>query len=141
TRPNRTRCSYQPLPMYNNNLWDAPLFSRMAASGTSYWQMVQSIRPDLLITFSSYALSFKTLVDVDYWPTDIVSEDSIIFYRCLLKYGGDYCTVPMFVAVHMDANVSRNYWRTLVSLYKQMRRWAWGVENFPLLVRGLLHDN
>jgi hypothetical protein len=36
TRPNRTQCSYQPLPMYHNNIWDAPLFSRMAATVTNY---------------------------------------------------------------------------------------------------------
>ncbi len=136
TRLNRTRCSYQPLPMYHNNIWDAPLFSRMAATVTSYWQMVQGIRPDLLITFSSHAMSFQSLVDVDYWPVDVISDDSVIFYRCFMRYGGDYQTVPLFVSVHMDANLSRNYWRTFVSLYKQMRRWAWGAENLPLIVRG-----
>jgi hypothetical protein len=136
TRPDRTQCSYQPLPMYHNNIWDAPLFSRMAATVTSYWQMVQGIRPDLLITFSSHAMSFKALVEVEYWPVDIISDDSVIFYRCYTRYDGKYQTVPLFVPVHMDANLHKNYWRTFVSLYKQMRRWAWGAENLPLIVRG-----
>jgi len=140
TRPNRLRCSYQPLPMYHNNIWDAPLFSRMAATITSCWQLVQNTRPDLLVTFSNYAVPFQALVDVDFWPTDIISEDAVIFYRCLMRYSGDYEVVPMFVAVKMDANLSRTYFQTLKSLYQQMRRWAWGAENVPLLIRGLLRN-
>src|SRR5207248_1385254 len=30
------------------------------------------------------------------------------------------------------------WWRTVQSVYKQKQRWAWGVENFPLVMRGFL---
>ena len=45
TEPNRYRASYQPLPMYNNNIWDAPAFSRVIATGSTFWQMIESTRP------------------------------------------------------------------------------------------------
>jgi hypothetical protein len=136
----RTRRSYQPLPMYHNNIWDAPSFARVVANSTSFWHMVQSIRPDLLITFSSHAMCFKTLVEVGYWPVDVISDDSVIFYCCYVYYEGAYETVPLYVPVSMDANLAESYWRTFINQYKQMRRWAWGVEKFPLMMRGFIAD-
>lgn len=139
-QPKRTRRSYQPLPMYHNNIWDAPSFARVVANSTTFWHMVQSIRPDLLITFSSHAMSFQALVEVGYWPVDVISDDSVIFYSCYLYYGGQYETIPLYVPVSMDANLAESYWRTLINQYKQMRRWAWGIEKFPLMMRGFLID-
>ena len=138
--PQRTRRSYQPLPMYHNNIWDAPSFARVVANSTTFWHMVQSIRPDLLITFSSHAMSFQALVEVGYWPVDVISDDSVIFFSCYLYYEGKYETVPLYVPVSMDANLAESYWRTLINQYKQMRRWAWGIEKFPLMMRGFLID-
>ena len=138
--PERTRRSYQPLPMYHNNIWDAPSFARVVANSTSFWHMVQSIRPDLLITFSSHAMCFKTLIEVGYWPVDVISDDSVIFYCCYVYYEGKYETVPLYVPVSMDANLAESYWRTFVTQYKQMRRWAWGVEKFPLMMRGFIAE-
>lgn len=138
--PDRTLRSYQPLPMYHNNIWDAPSFARVVANSTSFWHMVQSIRPDLLITFSSHAMCLKTLVEVGYWPVDVISDDSVIFYCCYVFYEGKYETVPLYVPVSMDANLAESYWRTFVNQYKQMRRWAWGVEKFPLMMRGFLAE-
>ncbi|MBI3804465.1 MAG: glycosyltransferase family 2 protein [Nitrospirae bacterium] len=138
--PDRTRRSYQPLPMYHNNIWDAPSFARVVANSTTFWHMVQSIRPDLLITFSSHAMSFKALVEVGYWPVDVISDDSVIFFSCYLYYDGNYETVPLYVPVSMDANLAESYWKTLINQYKQMRRWAWGIEKFPLMMRGFLAE-
>jgi hypothetical protein len=36
----------------------------------------------------------------------------------------------------MDANVAPSFWRTIKNLYKQQRRWAWGVENVPYVLSG-----
>ena len=34
--------------------------------------------------------------------------------------------------------VFKNFWQTVQSVYKQKRRWAWGVENFPIVIRAFL---
>ena len=128
------RTSYQPMPVYNNNIWDAPAITRVVAVANSFWQMVEASRPDRLVTFSSHAMSLVALVDVDYWPVDVVSDDSQIFWRCWLKYNGDYRTQPLFTTVSLDAMLDETYAKTLVGQYKQKRRWAWGIENFPYLV-------
>lgn len=135
TVPNPTRASYQPVALFNNNAWDASPVVRVGISGTTFWLMSELVRPERLFTFSSHSMSFKALVDVDFWERDIVSEDSRIFLQCMLHYDGDYRVVPIYMPVSMDMVQSETHGKSLVDFYKQQRRWAWGVEHFPYLIR------
>jgi cellulose synthase/poly-beta-1,6-N-acetylglucosamine synthase-like glycosyltransferase len=137
THPDRYHVSYQPLPLYNNNVWDAPSFSRVVATSSTFWQLIESTRPERLVTFSSHSMTLKALKDVGYWQKDIISEDSRIFWQCLLHYDGHYHAEPLYTTVSMDAALAETWWMTLVNQYKQKRRWAWGIENFPYLAEGL----
>ncbi|HRY59824.1 MAG TPA: hypothetical protein P5096_00375 [Patescibacteria group bacterium] len=130
----RTKRSYQPIPLFNNNIWETPFITRTVALGSSFWQMIESCRPYRLINFSSQASSMKTLVDIDFQDETIVSEDSRQFYRVFFKYHGDHKAVPLFTPVFMDAVTGNTFWQTLKFQYYQKRRWAWGMENFPYLV-------
>lgn len=136
--PNRLRSSFQPIPVYHNNIWQAPALSRVLDIGSSFFQLVEATNPEKLVTFSSHSMSFKALVDVNYWPVDMISDDSAIFWKSFIHFDGDYTVVPMYVTVSMDITVGDSWWKTLVSVYKQKRRWAWGVENFPIVVRAFL---
>lgn len=140
TAQNPYRASYQPIPVYNNNLWDAPSFSRVIAMGSTFWQMIESTRPERLVTFSSHSMTLTALKAVGYWQKDVISEDSRIFWQFLLHYDGNYRTVPMYMTVSMDAALAPSWWQTLINQYKQKRRWAWGIENFPYLVEGFVHN-
>jgi len=137
THPNPTRTSYQPVALYNNNIWDSPSVIRVAAFGTTFWLLTELARPERLFTFASHSMSFRALVDVGFWEKDIVTEDSRIFLQCLLHYNGDYAVTPMYIPVSMDTVMADTYGKSLVNLYKQQRRWAWGVEHFPYLVTRL----
>jgi hypothetical protein len=97
-------------------------------------------RPERLWTFSSHSIPWQMLVDVGFWEKDMVSEDSRIFLQALLRYRGDYRVVPLYLPVSMDAVVARTYGKSLVALYKQQRRWAWGVEHFPYMVPRMWRD-
>lgn len=139
SKPYRT--SYQPMPVYNNNIWDAPAITRIVAAANSFWQMVEASRPDRLVTFSSHAMSLRALIDVDFWPVDVIADDSQIFWRCWLYYHGDYRTVPLFATVSLDTMLDVTYWRTMIGQYKQKRRWAWGnSENIPYFITNSLKD-
>jgi hypothetical protein len=140
THPDRYRVSFQPLPLYNNNVWDAPAFSRVIATGSTFWQMIESTRPERLVTFSSHSMTLRALKDVGYWQADIVSEDSRIFWQCLLHYNGQYRTEPLYTSVSMDAALADSWWQTFKNQYKQKRRWAWGIENFPYLAEGFIRN-
>jgi len=138
--PDRQRASFQPIPVYHNNIWDVPGFARILETGASFFQLTEASHPDRLVTFSSHSMSFKALVEVDYWPVDMVSDDSAIFWKAFFHYDGDYRTVPMFTTLSMDVVNAGGWWQTCVSVYKQKRRWAWGVENFPIVTRGFLQS-
>ena len=134
------RSSYQPIPLFNNNIYEAPLMARVVALSASFWQMVQQARPEKLTTFSSHSMPFKALVEVGFWETDLVSEDSRIFWQCFLHYDGDWRVVPMLYPVSMDANVASTFWGTLRNIYAQQRRWAWGAENVPYVFAGFAEN-
>ncbi|MBD3380174.1 MAG: glycosyltransferase [Candidatus Omnitrophica bacterium] len=138
--PERERSSFQPVPVYNNNIWDAPGITRVLEAGSSFFQLIEATNPETLVTFSSHSMSFKALVETGYWPVDMISDDSAIFWKAFLRFDGNYKAVPMYTTVSMDAVVADNWWHTLKNVYKQKRRWAWGVENFPIVVRGFLKD-
>lgn len=128
------KTSYQPMPIYNNNIWDAPAITRVVAVANSFWQMVEASRPDRLVTFSSHALSLKALKEVDFWPVDVIPDDSRIFWKCFLHYHGDYRTKPLFTHLSFDAVLDESYFKTLKAQYKQKRRWAWGVTEVPYVL-------
>ncbi len=134
-----TRSSYQPVALYNNNLWDATAPVRVAMFGTTFWLMTELSRPEGMMTFSSHSMSWRMLLDVGFWQKDIVSEDSRIFLQALVHYHGDYRVTPIHLPVSMDS-VAGSYIGSLRALYKQMRRWAWGVENYPFMSNAFRKD-
>ncbi|OGZ37335.1 MAG: hypothetical protein A3I88_01695 [Candidatus Portnoybacteria bacterium RIFCSPLOWO2_12_FULL_39_9] len=140
TCSNPTRSSFQPIPLYNNNIWQAPIFSRIVATCNVFWQMMQQERPEKLVTYSSHAMSFKALVEMDFWQTNVVSEDAGIFWKAYLFYDGQYQIIPLFYPVSMDACLAESLWRTAINQYKQQRRWAWGVEGIPYLLFGFFKN-
>ena len=135
-----TRSSFQPIPLYNNNIWQAPPISRIFSFSATFWQMMCQERPEKLITFSSHSMSFKALVDVDFRQVNVVSDDSRIFWQCFLQYDGDYKVVPMYYPISMDANVASSFWRTMKNMYKQQRRWAYGAGEIAYFVFGFLKN-
>jgi len=134
------QASYQPIPVYNNNIWQAPSLARLVEISGSFCQMIESMRLEKFVTFSSHSMSFKTLVDINYWPLDMISDDSVIYWKAYLHFNGDYRVVPLHITVSMDVAYSDTFIKTIKVQYKQKRRWAWGVENFPFLMNGFLHN-
>ncbi|MFQ5541011.1 MAG: glycosyltransferase [Candidatus Paceibacteria bacterium] len=129
------RSSFQPVPLYNNNIWDSPTLSRILAYASTFWQMIQQERPERLSTFSSHAIPLSALVEAGYWQRNMVNEDSRIFFNLFMHYDGDYRVVPISYPVSMDANVGRGFFSTVSRLYKQHLRWMYGSsENIPYLV-------
>jgi len=123
-KPERT--SFQPIPLYINNIWQASVLSRVFSFSSTFWQMMSQERPEKLITFSSHAMSFKALCEIGFKQTNVVSDDSRIFWQGFFTFNGDYRTEPIFYPVSMDANVAKNLCKTMINVYKQQRRWAYG---------------
>jgi hypothetical protein len=140
TAENPYKASYQPVPFYNNNVWEAPMLSRVVATSSTFWQMIQQERPEKLSTFSSHSVPFKSLYEIGYWQVNMVSEDSRIYWNLYMAHLGDYRVIPISYPVSMDANLAPGFWKTVKNMYKQYRRWAWGVENVPYILYGLVKN-
>lgn len=133
--------SFQPIPFFINNIWQAPAFARVISFSATFWHLLQQERPERSTTFSSHSMSFQTLVDINFWQTNVVSEDSRIFWQCFLYYNGDYQVQPLYFPISMDANVAPTFWQTIKNQYKQQRRWGYGVENIPYMLFGFYKNN
>ena len=107
TEADPLHASYQPVPVYNNNIWSAPIFSRVVSTSNTFWQMIQQERSEKLTTYSSHSIPAKVFFDIGY-PTNVVSDDSRIFWRAYLYYDGDYRVVPIYYLVSMDAVLAKN---------------------------------
>ena len=134
-----TRSSFQPIPLYHNNVWEAPAFTRVIATSNTFWQMMQQERPEQLVTYSSHSMPFKIFLEVGY-PKNVVTDDSRVFWKCFFKFDGDYRVVPLYYPVSMDVVVAETLFETLVNQYKQQRRWAWGCIEIPYLLFGFLKN-
>ncbi len=132
--PNRLHRSFQPVPLYSNNIWQAPPYSRIIAFGNSFWQLIEATRPWRLINFSTHAMSLETLVEIDFWDTTVVNEDSRQFWRAYFAFQGDHQVVPIFIPVYMDAVLANSFFETIKNQYLQKKRWYYGVEHFPYVV-------
>jgi len=130
--------SFQPISIYNNNIWDSPAIIRVVSVSNSFWQFTESSRPDRLRTFSSHTMTLRALKDVGFWKKDIVNEDGFIYWQCYLRYSGEYYVLPLFIPISLDTCLADTTWQTLINQYKQKRRWAYNVEYYPHLVPKLL---
>jgi cellulose synthase/poly-beta-1,6-N-acetylglucosamine synthase-like glycosyltransferase len=139
TEKNPENASYQPVPVYNNNIWSAPAFTRVVSTSNTFWQMIQQERSEKLTTYSSHSTPGKVFFEVGY-PANVVSDDSRIFWKAYLNYDGNYRVIPMYYLASMDAVHAKNFWRTIINQYKQQKRWAWGCAEIPYIMFGFLNN-
>lgn len=133
--PNRVRKSFQPIPMFYNNIWDAPAPMRVIATGNSFWLLMETMRPHRLRNFAAHAQSLAALIATDYWSVTTIVEDGHQFWRTYFVYDGDHEVVPLYTPIYQDAVLADNYWKTFRAQYKQLRRWAWGASDIPFVIR------
>lgn len=132
--------SYQPVPLFINNIWQASTLSRLFAFATTFWFLMNQERPEKLSTFSSHSMAFKTLVEVGYRQVNYAVDDSRIFWQCFLHYNGNYSVQPLYYPVSMDANCAPTFLGTIRNIYKQQQRWAYGVADVPYFLYGFLKN-
>lgn len=140
--PDPLRASYQPLPMYTNNIWDAPTLMRVIATGNNLFYIVQTQRPHLQRNFSAHAQSMQALIEMDFWSVRTIVEDGHHFWRSYFRYDGDYRVYPMSVPIYQDAVLAETYIKTLKAQFIQLRRWTYGVSDVAFIAdKGFFQDS
>jgi len=139
TSENPTHASYQPVPVYNNNVWTASIFSRIVSTSNTFWQMIQQENSEKLTTYSSHSTPAEVFFNVEY-PNNVVSDDSRIFWKAYLYYDGDYRVIPIYYLVSMDAVMAKTFTKTIANQYRQQKRWAWGCNEIPYVLFGFINN-
>ncbi len=140
--PDPIRASFQPLPMFTNNIWDAPTFMRVVATGNNLFYIVQTQRPHLARNFSAHAQSLQALIEMDFWSVRTIVEDGHQFWRSYFKFDGDYRVYPLTIPIYQDAVLAEGYLRTMKAQFIQLRRWTYGASDIAYIVdKGFFHKN
>ncbi len=134
--------SFQPIPMFTNNIWDAPAPMRVIATGNSYWMLIQGLRQHMLRNFSAHAQPLASLIKTDFWSNRTIVEDGHQFWRSYFAFDGKHEVIPIFLPIYQDAVLAKGYVRTLKAQFVQLRRWAWGATDIAYVAKyGLLTKN
>lgn len=140
--PDPIRASFQPLPMFTNNIWDAPAPMRVVATGNNFFYIVLTQRPHLERNFSAHAQSMRALIDMDFWSVRTIVEDGHQFWRSYFHFDGDYRVYPLSVPIYQDAVLADGYVRTLKAQFIQLRRWTYGASDVAYIAnQGFLKKN
>lgn len=140
--PDPIRASFQPVSVYNNNIWDAPAPMRVLATGNSFFHIVQSMRPHTLRNFSSHAQGMASLIETDFWSVRTIVEDGHQYWRAFFRFDGNYRVYPLYIPIYQDAVLSDTLKRTLKAQFMQLRRWTYGASDIAYIVdKGFFKKN
>jgi len=126
---NRKQKSYQPVALYNNNIWDVPAIMRLCAISNTYFHMANSTRLHALRNFSAHSQSLDALIDTDFWSVRTIVEDGHQFWRTYFRYDGDHQVLPLYAPIYQDAVYAGKRIRTAKAQFKQIRRWTYGASD------------
>lgn len=132
--PDAERASFQPVSIYNNNIWDTPALMRVLATSNSFFNIMLSLRPHALRNFSSHAQPLSGLIKTNFWSARTIVEDGHQFWRSYFAFDGDYRVYPLYVPIYQDAVLTDSYIKTLKAQFVQLRRWTWGASDVAYVV-------
>jgi hypothetical protein len=140
--PDPLKVSYQPLPMFTNNIWDAPMLMRVIAVGNNLFYIVGTQRQHQSRNFSAHAQSMQALIDMDFWSVRTIVEDGHHFWRSYFHFDGNYHVFPLSIPIYQDAVLADGYWRTIKAQFYQLRRWTYGASDIAYVAdKGFYHKN
>ena len=131
----RNKRTFTGVFLYHNNYWQTPAPMRLMATGTSLWQLAEMVGSDKYMNYSSMSLSLKALLDIGLWIPDKVNDDSGFYWKAYFHFNGDYKVIPHFLPISGDAVQDTTLLKTFQNQYLQIKRWAYGVEHIPFIVR------
>jgi cellulose synthase/poly-beta-1,6-N-acetylglucosamine synthase-like glycosyltransferase len=125
---------YQPAILLHANLDRIPAPIRILDCLYSFTQLARLVPTYKLVTLSTYSLALRACQEAGYWDVNVIPEDSHMFFKLFFWSNGRARVRPIYLPVWADAAEGPTWIQTLVSHYRQMRRWAWGVSDVPYVV-------
>ena len=131
----RDKRTFTGVFLYHNNYWEAPAPMRLMSTGTSFWQLAEMVGSDKYINYSSMSINFRSLLDIGLWIPDKVSDDSGFYWKAYFHFNGDYRVIPHYLPISADTVQDTSLLKTFQNQYLQIKRWAYGVEHIPFIVK------
>ena len=131
----RDKRTFTGVFLYHNNYWQTPTPMRLMAAGTSFWQLAEMVGSDKYMNYSSMSISLKSLLDIGGWIPDKVNDDNGFYWKAYFHFNGDYRVIPHFLPISGDAVQDTTLLKTFQNQYLQIKRWAYGVEHIPYIVK------
>ncbi len=131
----RDKRTFTGVFLYHNNYWQAPTPMRLMAAGTSFWQLAEMVGSDKYMNYSSMSISLKALLDIGGWIPDKVNDDNGFYWKAYFHFNGDYKVIPHYLPISGDAVQDTTLLKTFQNQYLQIKRWAYGVEHIPFIVK------
>ena len=131
------------LHLFNNNIWEVPTLMRIEANSVtlaslSDWVVTESAYKE---TFSCYSASLQTLIDADYWNTQLSADDTVFYWRAFIVRNGDFEGREHYIPYSADAVQSETFLGSHKSMYLQLRRWGTGAIAIPISMLEFLKNN
>jgi len=131
----RNKRTYTGAFLYYNNYWQTSAPMRLIATGTALWQLSEMVGSDKYINYASLSVNLKTLLDIGLWIPNKVNDDSGFYWKAYYYFNGDYQVIPHFLPITADAVLDVTLPKTFQNQYLQLKRWAYGVEHMPFIIR------
>lgn len=131
----RDKRSYTGVFLYHNNYWDCPAPMRLISTGTAFWQLSEMVGSDKYINFSSLSINMKSLLDIGLWIPNKVNDDAGFYWKTYYHFKGDYQVIPHYLPIGADTVLDVNLLKTFQNQYGQLKRWAYGVEHIPFIIK------
>ncbi len=133
--PHRYERFWQPAILFYNNIWRIPAPVRALVTVSTAVHLYMMGRKDKLINFSTYSTSLELVRSIGYWDRDVIPEDYRVFFKAFFAKKGRVEVEPIWLPVKSDAAESTSYWKTMLNLYEQVKRWAWGAADDQYIIR------
>jgi hypothetical protein len=140
TCADKLRTAFQPIAMFNNNIWDVSLPMRLMAVGNSFWNMGLSVKPHIIRNFSSHSQGLSSLKETNFWSRKTIVEDGHQFWRSYFTFGDRYAVLPLLTPIMQDAVLAGDLKENFVAQFKQIQRWSWGVSDVPYVITKSIRD-
>ena len=127
---NRKYAIYQPIIALINNLNKVKYFSRNIALTTTYDSINSNFSALLRSAFSAYAVSLDLLDNVGYWRSDVIQEDSSLYWKIRMKFGRKKVRiVPLSMPVFGNAIEAPEWKKEFFAQWRQLTRWGVGTSD------------
>src|SRR5918911_852898 len=94
---------YQPALLFYANHWRLPAPLRAVNSVFSLYSLARLAAGHRLVPQSTYSLSWTAAAAVDFWDTDVIPQNSHMFFKLWLRLGRRVRTRAIYLPVWADA--------------------------------------